>query len=67
MRVFLSHSSYNRPLATYLVEALRPALGVSFFMLPDDAPHGMPWIEHIKLSRLCKVIQFLVCHVQLEA
>lgn len=50
MRIFLSHSSYDKPLATYLAEALGPALGVSFFVLPDNAPHGMPWIEQIKLG-----------------
>lgn len=50
MRVFLSHTSYDAGVVEYLRSLLEHELGVEFFLLPDDAPHGLPWIEQIKLG-----------------
>lgn len=50
MMVFLSHTTYDEPIAHFLKGALDPQLGVSFFLLPDDAPPGAAWIEQIRLG-----------------
>jgi TIR domain len=50
MLVFLSHTAYDAPVAHFLKGALGPQLGVAFFLLPDDAPPGSPWIERIRLG-----------------
>jgi TIR domain len=50
MMVFLSHTVYDAPTAHFLKSALGPQLGVGFFMLPDDAPPGSPWIDRIKFG-----------------
>jgi hypothetical protein len=50
MMVFLSHTAYDAPTARFLKSALGPQLGISFFLLPDDAPPGTAWIERIRLG-----------------
>lgn len=46
--VFLSHAAYDAPTAHFLKGVLEPHLGLGFFLLPDDAPPGTPWIERIR-------------------
>lgn len=50
MLVFLSHTAHDAPLVHFLKNVLGPQLGLSFFLLPDDAPPGSPWIERIKIG-----------------
>jgi hypothetical protein len=48
MQVFLSHASADSPIADFLKTCLAGDLGVTVFMLPDDAPPGSEWIEQIR-------------------
>src|SRR6266568_2970410 len=48
--VFLSHTAYDAPIVNFLKSVLGLQLGLNFFLLPDDAPPGGPWIERIKLG-----------------
>lgn len=50
MKIFLSHTGYDAPVVQFLRDVLGEAFGIDFFLLPDDAPPGSPWIERIKLG-----------------
>jgi hypothetical protein len=47
-RIFISHTSYDAPVARYLRDVLNDAFGVRSFMMPDDAEPGLPWLEQIR-------------------
>ncbi|MCU1420590.1 MAG: hypothetical protein JWN36_241, partial [Microbacteriaceae bacterium] len=49
MRIFISHTSYDHPVASYLSSALT-GIGVKTFMLPEDAPAGSNWMEQIRVG-----------------
>ena len=48
MKAFVSHAAVDAPLAEFLTESLSTNLGVTFFIMPRDAPPGLPWIDQIK-------------------
>lgn len=48
MHVFLSHASADAPIAAFLKTCFARDLGVTIFMLPDEAPPGSEWIEQIR-------------------
>lgn len=47
MKVFLSHATADAAIARFLKASL-VGVGVSTFMLPDDAPPGSAWMEQIR-------------------
>lgn len=47
MKVFLSHASDDGAIAKFL-KASFVSVGVTTFMLPDDAPPGSAWMEQIR-------------------
>lgn len=53
MRVFVSHTASDHPLAEYLSAAL-DQVGVQTFMFPEDAAPGTSWMEAIRAGlRVC--------------
>ncbi|WP_290655581.1 toll/interleukin-1 receptor domain-containing protein [Kocuria sp.] len=61
MKIFMSHAAEDAPLATYLIEAVGGDLGLTFFVMPRDAPPGLPWIDQIKLGlEQCDVLWSLI-------
>jgi hypothetical protein len=47
MQVFVSHATEDHPLAVYL-KGVFSEVGVTAFMLPDDAPAGASWMDTIR-------------------
>jgi hypothetical protein len=60
-RIFISHTTYDGPLARFLRDMLTDAFGLSSFLMPDDAPAGLPWLEQLRRAVLsCDEILSLI-------
>jgi len=61
VKAFVSHAAIDAPIAAYLTESLGSNLGLTFFLMPRDAPPGLPWIDQIKLGvNQCDVLWSII-------
>lgn len=61
VKAFVSHAASDAPIAVYLTESLGGNLGLDFFLMPRDAPPGLPWIDQIKLGvEQCDVLWSII-------